>query len=278
MDSIGQGAFRGCTSLSDITVPDSVAIIGRDAFSGCTRLWSVTIGNGVTSIDAFVFGGCTGLTSVTIGNSVDFIGEGAFFYCTSLVNITIPDSVTIIGGSAFYGCTRLWSVRIGNRMEVIGIYAFANCTNLTRVFFSGDAPSIASSTFNSTGWFTVHFVPGTAGWDFPFANRTKEPTGPTFTSGASASITVGQQFSFTITADSSPTSFTAMGLPSGLSLDPISGKISGVATSIGTYTVILSASNAAGTGSQVLTLTVFLPAPVLTVHAVATVGLPFNYP
>ena len=58
-------AFDGCTSLSSVTIPDSVTSIGRSAFYRCTSLTSVTIGDGVTSIGRDAFSWCDSLSSVT---------------------------------------------------------------------------------------------------------------------------------------------------------------------------------------------------------------------
>src|ERR1019366_6238186 len=66
--SIGSYAFQNYTSLTSVTIPNSVTNIGRNAFQGCTRLTSVTIGNSVTSIGNYAFYYCYSLTSVTIGN------------------------------------------------------------------------------------------------------------------------------------------------------------------------------------------------------------------
>ena len=76
--SIGYGAFDGCSSLTSVTIPNSVASIGEWAFNGCSSLTNVTIGNGVTSIGDGAFDGCSSLTSVTISNGVTSIGEWAF--------------------------------------------------------------------------------------------------------------------------------------------------------------------------------------------------------
>ena len=78
---------------------------------------------------------------------------------------------------------------------------------------------------------------------------------PVITSAISAKATAGVNFTYAITATNNPTSFAASGLPAGLSLNTTTGLISGVPQSYGSATVILSASNAAGTRTNPLTLT-----------------------
>ena len=108
--SIGNYAFKGCTSLTSVTIPDGVTSIGDAAFWFCDLLTSITIGKGVTSIGLSAFAYCYSLTSVTIGNSVTSIGLSAFAYCYSLTSVTIPSSVMSIENYAFKGCTSLTSV------------------------------------------------------------------------------------------------------------------------------------------------------------------------
>ena len=88
--------------------------IGSYAFAYCTSLTSVTIPNSVASIDGSTFDSCTSLASVTIPNSVTSIGSYAFNSCISLPSVTIPNSVTSIGGSAFESCILLASVTVLN--------------------------------------------------------------------------------------------------------------------------------------------------------------------
>ena len=134
--SIGEDVFRGCTGLTSITIPDSVTSIGWGAFEDCTSLTSITIPYSVTSIGYWAFSHCTGLTSVTIPDSVTSIGDYAFFDCTGLTSITIPDSVTSIGGMAFYGCASLTSITIPDSVTSIGDGAFIGCTGLTSITVS----------------------------------------------------------------------------------------------------------------------------------------------
>ena len=143
--SIGSGAFSGCTSLTSITIPDSVTSIGECAFWICTSLTSVTIPDSITSIGECAFEGCHSLTSVTIPDSVTSIGCGVFSGCTSLTSITIPDSVTSIGDWAFSGCTSLTSVTIPNSVTLIGKEVFAKCSSLSRVHFGCGLHNIGGS-------------------------------------------------------------------------------------------------------------------------------------
>ncbi len=79
---------------------------------------------------------------------------------------------------------------------------------------------------------------------------------PAITSSTTAGGTVGSSFSYQITATNDPTSYAASGLPSGLTVNSLSGLISGKPTGAGTSKVMLSATNAEGTGGATLTLTV----------------------
>ena len=136
------------------------------------------------------------------------------------------------------------------------------------VYAYGSSVSFPTNTFNATNyWVDVMFSPTVA-------------APPAINSALTASGTVGAAFSYTITASNNPTSFNATGLPAGLSVNTTTGVISGTPTTAGTSSVTLSATNAAGTGSATLALTInALPAPVITsaLTASGTVGTAFSY-
>ncbi|MBQ7291375.1 MAG: leucine-rich repeat domain-containing protein, partial [Clostridia bacterium] len=184
-ESVGSSAFDGCTSLTSITIPDSVTSIGNSAFRYCTSLSSITVGennteyksidgnlyskdgktliqyavgkadtsfeipDSVTSIGSYAFYKCTSLTSITIPDSVTSIDDDAFMHCTSLTSVTIGDSVTSIGSHAFYYCTSLTSVTIGDGVTSIGDYAFKDCTSLKNVYYYGTESEWSGITIGS---------------------------------------------------------------------------------------------------------------------------------
>jgi fibronectin type 3 domain-containing protein len=104
---------------------------------------------------------------------------------------------------------------------------------------------------------------------------------PVITSGTTANGTVGAAFSYQITATNSPTSYSATGLPAGLSVNTTSGLVSGTPTAAGSSKVTLGATNSSGTGTATLTITIAAAAgaPVITSGTTASgaVGSAFSY-
>ena len=173
--TIGNHAFKGCSSLTSVNIPDSVTSIGDEAFYDCTG--ELIVNCNIPS-RAFYF---ADFTSVTIGECVTSIGKSAFYNCSSLTSITIPDSVTSIGTQAFYGCKGELIIRskslvetdyessnnpmnnqngwlynsgftkltIGDNITKIGSYAFYCCSNLTSVTIPDSVTSIGKAAFNT---------------------------------------------------------------------------------------------------------------------------------
>ena len=182
---IGDNAFKSCSGLASITIPNSVTSIGISAFTYCTSLTSITIGNSVTSIGNEAFKGCSGLTGelvipdsvktigsyafqnckgltgeLVIPNSVTSIGGLAFSYCTGLTSVVIPDSVTSIGVAVFQNCSGLTGeLVIPDSVKTIGDNAFFNCSKLTSVTIPDSVTSIGNGAFQECSGLTSITIP-----------------------------------------------------------------------------------------------------------------------
>ncbi len=147
-------AFYNNTSLTSITIPESVTSIGNYAFSGCASLKTVTFGENskLESIGSYAFYGCSSLTSITIPESVTSIGSDAFYNCTSLKTVNFGENSKLesIGYEAFYACVRLTSITIPKSVTSIGYYAFQNCQSLTIYAETSSQPGGWSSSWNSS--------------------------------------------------------------------------------------------------------------------------------
>ena len=109
--AIGNQAFKDCSNLKTVTIPNTVTSIGASAFLNCTSLTSITIPEGITVIDNYTFKNCTSLSSVTIPNSVTTIGSYAFDSCEILSEIVLPSSITKIDAQAFQTCKNLANIQ-----------------------------------------------------------------------------------------------------------------------------------------------------------------------
>ena len=96
-------SFRN-QNIESYVIPSSVTSIGDRAFYGCRSLSEIAIPSSVTSIGDWAFSRCASLSEIVIPSSVTSIGDSAFSYCASLSEIVIPSSITSIGDSAFYNC------------------------------------------------------------------------------------------------------------------------------------------------------------------------------
>ena len=187
--TIGNAAFRGCSSLTSITNLESATSIGLRAFQSCSSLTSITIGAGITRLNSYAFYGCEALIEINYNatNVNDLSSNNSVFYSAGQdgtgitvnigANVTripnyifypstgnypssyIPNITTVnfaegsvcesIGSYAFYSCFSLTSIAIGEGVTRIGERAFFGCSGLTSITIPDRVTSIGASAFSS---------------------------------------------------------------------------------------------------------------------------------
>ena len=185
--SIPSQAFKDCTTLESIYLPEGVTYIAPDAFVGCTNLKYIISPNS-TNYSMFIYNGelmaiAPGLTDVTIPKEVKSIG-GAVFQNSKVENLTLYASTTIdayafqnnntlktltiidvehgkgnIGNCAFEQCSKLTNVSIGEGVTSIGYEAFYNCSSLTSLTLGDGVTDIGYEAFYNCSSLTSVTIP-----------------------------------------------------------------------------------------------------------------------
>lgn len=94
LKTIGKNAFKGCTSVEEVTIPKGVLTVSNSAFEGCSGLTDVTIA--AKTINAKAFAECTNLKAVKMEEGVTTI-QGMAFANTQISAVTIPSTLTTAG-------------------------------------------------------------------------------------------------------------------------------------------------------------------------------------
>ena len=166
-------AFKNCTSLEVIEIPDTVKLIGSHAFRGSgiyenasgvvyADKWivdytdslegAVTVPDGIVGIANYAFYQCLGITSIEMPNSLRTIGRAAFYQCSKLKSVSLPETLEVIEDYTFYRCDRLKGITLPPMLRSIGRSAFYKCGT---VYDAGDADT-SEDTLLIPG--TVQFI------------------------------------------------------------------------------------------------------------------------
>lgn len=183
LESIGESAFEGCTSLSDVVyngTEEQAALIeiGDNNDSLLNATWQYVTGEEepeepdepegpLMTEDGFYYeigddgnvtitryageGGDVTIPDEIDGYPVTAIGDRAFINNPDVTSVTIPDNVTIIGDSVFSRCKNLTSVVIGDGVTTIGYRAFAETSKLTDVSVADGVERIKPLAFYRSG-------------------------------------------------------------------------------------------------------------------------------
>lgn len=165
-----EGAFKNCTSLESVAIPESIKILGKDSFYGCTSLNTILNASGVfeindycfynctsittfpdflnlNSIGSYAFSNCKNLESITFNNKLNVIGEYAFSNCENLKNFFIPDNVLTLPTGIFSGCRSIGEFNLPSNLQSINDYAFRNCSSITSLTIPPSVTKIGNDCF-----------------------------------------------------------------------------------------------------------------------------------
>lgn len=196
IETIANGAFRYCSKLTSLTIPNSVTNIGDwSIFYGCERLSSpiynahvfaylppnyegeYIIPDGIETIAREAFKNCKGLTYISIPNSVKNIGYDTFKDCENIDKplynahvfmylpksysgtYVIPEGIELIATSAFQGCKNLKSIIIPNSVKTIGDHAFSGCEEISSINIPNSVTNIGKDAFSKCSNLTSITIP-----------------------------------------------------------------------------------------------------------------------
>ena len=160
--TFGDRALMNCSDLQILNLGDTLQTIGFGAFEGCSSIRTMTlpfVGRSQTENTylGYIFGAAqpdfakgfypAHLERITLSGACKALGNYAFFECETLKEITLPEGLTSIGVRAFYGCESLWSIKLPNSLTTLREEAFAQCDALTSVVFGQGLTSIGINAF-----------------------------------------------------------------------------------------------------------------------------------
>jgi autotransporter-associated beta strand protein len=284
-DQAGSGGLSGQFAVWGLTLngPGTLTLSGANTFSGGVNVVTGTLAVNNTT------GSGTGLGPVTLGTGTTLVGTGSIassvtaqagsFFApgTGIASMAVGGNVIWNGtAEALYtlsnSSTGSSALTIAGTLTKSGSGAYVfNFQNTGAAPETYNLATFASTNFAATDFSYIGLPPGLKGTFVVTATKlqltTAPATGlgttgsaPVITGSSSASASENSSFSYTIVASNTPTSFAITGpLPSGLSLNSTTGVISGTPTQLGIFTITMGATNAFGSGSGTLQITVVAP-------------------
>ena len=151
---VGDGAFAGCTRISEVVIEEGVTSIGEYAFYD-SAITKVTLPSTLTEIKDYAFA-YSDITEIVLPESLTTIREDAFAY-SALKSITVPAGATDVDDYAF-AYSALESVTL--QSTKFGNYMFADCTQLSTVSFAEGAEALSTYMFRNCSKIVEITLPG----------------------------------------------------------------------------------------------------------------------
>ena len=179
--AVRSNAFRNCTGITEVIVPEAVTYYGSYAFAGCTGLTRITIPKKMTSVGSYAFDGCTAInsvifnaenlnynsygnwpnenvTEVTINEGVRVLPRNVF-KGAKMTSVRLPQSLKFIGESSLAYCSELTEIVVPDSVTMIGYGAFQYDTNLTDLTIGylvdtiGNSAVVACNNIKNLTWY-----------------------------------------------------------------------------------------------------------------------------
>lgn len=172
---ISKNAFKDCTELTKVSIPDTVTTIEFSAFQGCTSLETIVMSNNTTSIGSNAFyntayynnetnweNGVLYLDNYLIAAKKTVSGElvikdgtklmvsSAFSGNTAITKVTIPGSLSVVSENAFYNCSGLTEVVLSEGVKELGKMSFWNCPKLVKMTIPASMEKFGQSALGNT--------------------------------------------------------------------------------------------------------------------------------
>lgn len=157
----GNGTFKKCTSLTEVTLPKSITEIPDETFYGTTALKTIILPDSITyignsafsrsgikeinlpselkTIDKNAFAWCESLVSINFNSKLENVRNSAFMGCTALTAAELPSSLRTLETSAFTQCSSLKFAVIPEKLETLGQQPFSGCPALEAIYFGGSS-------------------------------------------------------------------------------------------------------------------------------------------
>ncbi len=110
--SFGQGAFTNCTAMTAVNIPSQITDIPSACFAQCKKMAKFELPAGVKTVGTLAFANCAKATTITLNDGLTEISDRAFLGCTTIKEISVPASVTKIGGNAFFRASKLTKIHV----------------------------------------------------------------------------------------------------------------------------------------------------------------------
>ncbi len=156
--SIGDDAFRECSSLTALPEGAAVNTVGTYAFYKCSKLKHIEFTDNCTWMKEWSFASCSSLESPDFPELLSRIDQYAFYGCSSFTTICLPANVYTMGMHAFDLCTKVPSIDLSKtRVTIIPEWTFSGCKGLKRVLLPEGLTKIKTGAFNDCP--NLNYVP-----------------------------------------------------------------------------------------------------------------------